>query len=346
MIRIRPTSSHAGFVLLVVLVTIIVLAMSAYTFAILMISEDEVTRLAGRRIQTRYLVESGVDQARLILANDDATILEMGGLWDNSSRFQAIPVSVNPVNPEEIGRFTIIAPNLDTDGNMDGFRFGLSDESARLNVNTLIHADNWLPGGGRQLLMGLPLMTENVADAILDWIDADDDSREFGIEYSWYASLSPPYAPKNGPLDSIEELLLIRGVTPQLLFGLDHNHNGILDLDELYAEEASSVPPELQLGWANYLTLYSKEDNLNPSGLERININADDLEQLYDDLRSVFNEEWSSFIIAYRQNGPFTGEPPEDEEEGIVNVDLTKPAKFTFSQVIDLVDAQTTADTA
>ncbi len=145
-------------------------------------------------------------------------------------------------------------------------------------------------------------------------------------------------------MDSIEELLLVRGVTPQLLFGLDNNHNGILDLDEQYSGDAGSIPPEMQLGWANYLTLYSKESNLNPSGLERININDDDLGQLYDDLRSVFNEQWSSFIIAYRQNGPFTEEPPEDQEEGFVNVDLTQPANYTFSQVIELMDARTTAD--
>lgn len=337
-------SSHRGFVLLVVLVTIIVLSLSAYTFSTLMISEDEVTRLSGRRIQSRYLVESGVDQSRLILSNDYDTVLEMGGLWSNPERFQAVPVSINPRNPDEIGYFTIVAPNLDSDGNLEGFRYGLSDESARLNLNTLLYADNWVPGGARQLLMGLPLMTEDVADAILDWMDEDDEVREFGTEAAWYTSLAPPYAPKNGPMDSIEELLLVRGVTPRLLFGLDSNHNGILDLDEMYSADAATTPPEMQLGWANYLTLYSKEDNFNPSGLERININGDDLEQLYDDLRSVFNEEWSSFIIAYRQNGPYTEEASEDDEEGFVNVDLTKPANHTFSQVIDLIDARTTAD--
>jgi hypothetical protein len=145
-------------------------------------------------------------------------------------------------------------------------------------------------------------------------------------------------------MDSLEELLLVRGVTPQLLFGLDDNHNGVLDLAEEYSEMAAAIPADMRLGWANYLTLFSKESNLNPSGLERININDPDLGQLYDDLRSVFNEEWSNFIIAYRQNGPFTGEPPDEPETGFVDVDVTKAAEFTFSQIIELVDAQTTAD--
>ncbi len=38
--------------------------------------------------------------------------------------------------------------------------------------------------------------------------------------------LDPPYAPRNGPMETIEELLLVRGVTPELLFGVDANHNG------------------------------------------------------------------------------------------------------------------------
>ena len=42
-----------------------------------------------------------------------------------------------------------------------------------------------------------------------------------GAESDYYGSLSPPYAPRNGPPVTIEELLLVRGVTPQLLFGLD-----------------------------------------------------------------------------------------------------------------------------
>ncbi|MGI9519705.1 MAG: general secretion pathway protein GspK, partial [Pirellulaceae bacterium] len=340
--------SKSGFVLIVVLVVVMVLALSAYTFSLLMITEHHATRLMGRQIQSRYLVESGVDFSRMFLVGDAATIQEMGGIWDNSM-FQNQPVSVNPLNPAEIGRFSVITSSLDVDGNPGGFRFGLTDESTKLNLNTLVHADNWVPGGGRQLLMALPLMTEPIADCIMDWLDADDLPRDFGVEASYYSSQSPPYAPKNGPMDSLEELLLVRGVTPQLLFGMDHNHNGILDLDEQYTSDVGAYDPEMQLGWANYLTLYSKENNLNPAGLQRIYINSDDLDQLYDDLRSEFNDEWSNFIIAYRQNGAYEGDPEEDglEEAGprtYVDIDTSERASHTFSQVLDLIDARTTAN--
>ena len=59
----------------------------------------------------------------------------------------------------------------------------------------------------------------DVVDAILDWIDSDDDTRPNGAESDYYQSLSKPYSCKNGPISSVEELLLIRGITPELYFG-------------------------------------------------------------------------------------------------------------------------------
>lgn len=346
--RSSATGKQNGFVLIVVLVTVILLSVSAYTFSLLMLHEQQATHLMGRQIQSRYLVESGVDFLRLLLSNDEETIRTLGGVWDNADQFRNKIVSVDPEDPTRIGRFSIIANNLDlSTGNPVSFRAGIIDESSKLNVNTLIHADNWLPdtgngGGGRQLLMALPQMNEEIADAILDWLDEDNEPRDYGIED--YSGQAPPYACKNGPMDSLEELLLVRGVTPQLLFGLDGNHNGILDLDEQYAGDgAVTYEPEMQLGWANYLTLFSKESNLNAAGLQRININSDDLQQLYDDLRSVFNEEWSNFILAYRQNGPAAADAePVEDQPTYLPVDPTQTAEFTFNQVLDLIDASTT----
>jgi general secretion pathway protein K len=58
-----------------------------------------------------------------------------------------------------------------------------------------------------------------VVDSILDWRDPDDFYRVNGAENDYYQSLREPYHCKNGNLDSIEELLLVRGVTPDLFYG-------------------------------------------------------------------------------------------------------------------------------
>ena len=219
-IKRRRRSDRNGSLLLIVLVTIVILSLSAYTFTALMQTEEEIARLETKQVQSKYLVESGLDFIRLFLTNSEATIREKGGRWNNTQYFQAIPVAVQSSNPDMIGYFSVVTSNLDDEGNAEGIRFGLIDESSKINLNVLPYSDA-LYGEGREILMALPQMTEEIADAILDWLDPDDEEKEFGTESSFYNGESPPYSAKNGPMDSLDELLLVRGVTPQLLFGLD-----------------------------------------------------------------------------------------------------------------------------
>jgi type II secretory pathway component PulK len=59
-----------------------------------------------------------------------------------------------------------------------------------------------------------------IVNSILDWIDVDDQPRIQGAESEYYRNLSPPYMAKNGPIDDITELLLIKGVTPEIYYGI------------------------------------------------------------------------------------------------------------------------------
>jgi general secretion pathway protein K len=56
-------------------------------------------------------------------------------------------------------------------------------------------------------------------DSIMDWRDLDENPRLSGAESDYYLGLDPPYACKNGPLDDLSELLLIKGITPELYWG-------------------------------------------------------------------------------------------------------------------------------
>jgi len=60
---------------------------------------------------------------------------------------------------------------------------------------------------------------QTVIDSLVDWLDSDDEESEFGAEESYYRSLEPAYGCRNGAVQSIEELLLVRGITPELLYG-------------------------------------------------------------------------------------------------------------------------------
>lgn len=340
----QPRSSRAaqrrGVVLVVVLVVVAVLALAAYAFHDVMFAENEVTQMSGKRIQAYSLAASGVAHLQVFLMQDAATQVEAGGRYNNPS-FQAVTV-VQEEGETDVGRFTVVAPALDTEGNAAGVRYGLEDESARLNLNALTWIETQAKAlgqetAGRDLLMALPGMTEEVADAILDWLDEDEEAREFGAESDYYSSLSPGYACRNGQLETVEELLLVRGVTPQLLFGADVNRNGIIDDGELEQSGVATTDTEtITTGWAGQLTLYSKESNLTAEGLPRINLNEDDLQTLYDSLVELLPEEWAVFIVAYRQNGEYTGsEAGEAFSSG--ELDMSQEGKTKFTQVLDLI---------
>ncbi|GIW92307.1 MAG: general secretion pathway protein GspK [Pirellulaceae bacterium] len=339
------TRREAGAVLLIVLFVIVVVSLSAYTFTELMLTHYEGARTSVRQAQTRALVDSGIEMVKYLLFLTEDERQAAGGIYDNQAALRGVVV-VPDNDPRQLGCFSVLAPSLDSDGNSAGVRFGLEDESTRLNLNFLPLADRLVENGGRTLLMALPGMTEDIADAILDWLDEDDEPREFGAESDYYSRLQPPYQPKNGPLDSVEELLLVRGVTPELLFGLDTNRNGIIDPHELSMQAAGANTavllnqPELQRGWAPYLTLYSAEKNVNSSGQPRINVNQENMEQLYNELVAVLPVEWAIFIVAYRQNGPYTGDAPSQPVPADAQLDLGRQPSTTIGQLLDLVGAK------
>ena len=334
-----------GVILIVVLVVIVLLSLSSYTYCSLMITEQSAAQKLGKSIQAQQYVHSGAEWVRLLLAQKEQ-FTEPEFFWNNQDYFQAVLVHEGDTN-DDIGMFTIIAPGMEEGtGIQKGFRYGLFDESNKLNVNILTLADSFQENGGRNLLMSLPLMDETKADCIMDWIDEDDEVREFGAEIEYYQGLS--YAPKNGPPDSLEELLLVKGVTSVDMFGIDTNHNGIVDQSEA-EQNTEGLEESMLLGWSSYLTLQSKESNVNTDGVPRVYINEVDMENLYTDLSSLLNDEISTFIVAYRMFGPYQGDPPdEDEEQDPVFIDdlldLEMDGEVTVNQVLDFVDALVEVD--
>jgi general secretion pathway protein K len=85
-----------------------------------------------------------------------------------------------------------------------------------------------------------------IVDSILDWIDTDDLHRLNGVESEYYQSLPNPYKAKNGRLDTLEELLLIKGMSPDILFGTKE-----------------------KIGLIRFVTIYSSTRSLNINAAPR-----------------------------------------------------------------------------
>jgi type II secretory pathway component PulK len=288
-----------GVVLLLVLMILVVLTLSAYRYSELMTGEARTADSIARSVEAQALADSGISYAAALLSNTSTFSSVLNNApWDNAEVFQGILVQPHDV-PKLRGRFSIVSPpgpDEAPSGSL-AFHYGVTDEGGKINLNSLMIID---PTGNvlHDMLMTLPNMTPDVADAIVDWLDADNNPRPYGAEDDYYMSLSPPYHCKNGPLDSLEELLLVRGVTPDLLFGDDRNRNGALDPGE---DAGTGI---FDRGWSAYLTIYSREQNYDSQYNPRIYVNSSDVKSVYDDLVTAVGADLAYYIAAYRLYGP------------------------------------------
>lgn len=298
----HPAES-SGSVLVLVMVVIAMLTLGAYSFSEIMISEAEATSMYGRQAESRAFAESGIELAAAVIAVPESE--EDASLYHNPNRFRGVLLRESD-NARGRGYFSVIAP-VETDPAGTALRNGLVDESGRLNLNRLLNFE-LDEDQSREMLMHLPDMTEEVADAILDWIDSDEIPRTYGAESDYYTSLEPPYETRNGAMESIDELLQVAGVTADLLYGEDANRNGKLDPNENDGdanEPFDNADGVLQPGWAAFLTVNARELNQRADGAERTYLNNGVLDELYDSLAEEFDEDIAQFVVAFRMSGPY-----------------------------------------
>ncbi|MEI8206655.1 MAG: hypothetical protein WCG03_07240 [Kiritimatiellales bacterium] len=88
-----------------------------------------------------------------------------------------------------------------------------------------------------------------LVDSILDWMDSDNIARAYGAEEDFYQALVPPRHCRNAPFEMVEELLLVNGMTPEMLFGYGYPvriENGMLLSGGLYRFLIGDNCPEAQ----------------------------------------------------------------------------------------------------
>ena len=297
-------STRWGSVLLLVVVVIAMLTLAAFNFAQSMTTEMEAASMYTLDVQSKITADSGIEFVAALLGSRKTTVAE--NLIHNPSLFMGRVVSPSP-HLRANSRFTIIAP-VEHDSKNGAIRYGLMDESAKLNLN-------YLPNMGLSnddistLLMNIPNMTAEIVDSILDWMDPDDTKNPYGAESEDYEQMSPPYKAKNGPFETIDELLLVKGITPTLLYGEDANRNGLLDPNE---NDGDKSPPMdnadgvLDHGFVAYFSVHGRESNRKKDGTLKINVNDGFLTDLYDAVAEAFDEDTAKYIVGYRINGPST----------------------------------------
>jgi general secretion pathway protein K len=194
----RNDRDRSGVAIIIVLWVTLVLSLLIGGFAFTMHVETQVASYARKELKAEMLARSGVEVARMQLILHEQSPTESG--------FDAL-------NQEWATNELMYVDHELGEGT---YNVKVTDEESKIPINVVTEAQL------KRLmdLLGIdPSDGDVIVDSILDWIDTDDLTRLNGAESDYYLSLSPPYRAKNGPLDRVEELLLVRGVTPELFYG-------------------------------------------------------------------------------------------------------------------------------
>ena len=122
------SETRRGSALVLTLIVVAMLTLGAAAFFERMFAEHQAERAYGRQLQANNLAESGIEYTKAVLVQDPETVLQSGGFYANPSLFQGILVNDDSLAALR-GRFTIMAPDLTTDGYYGGVRYGLENES-------------------------------------------------------------------------------------------------------------------------------------------------------------------------------------------------------------------------
>ena len=324
---------------MVVTVVILLISLAAYGFLTLMQTENKAARARGDQLQAQAVAASGREYLASVLELPRSQRPEGAEVGDLAEVFGNVLVDGDQEERDETtrqGRFSVLAPD-NSETSTRGWRFGYENESAKINLARLLDRERREPGAARDALMNLPYMDESTADAILDWIDPDDQARDLGAESEYYLGLTPPRRPRNGLPPSLEELLLVKGVTREKLLGTDLNANFRLDdsEDEL-AKQQAEIASDSGTPWCQFLTVRSAERDETFDGQPRVQLNQADLGSLHGELASALEPAWANYIVAYRQYGPYRGSGEADVAENLA-IDLSVPAKTWIRSPLELI---------
>jgi general secretion pathway protein K len=209
--RIRLHSAPDAIALVIVMIVIFVLAILAGTFATSMKVEMHLARSANYETELEWLGRAGVERAKYFIV-EQMRIPGQGSYNSLNQRWAGGPGGTNDLFAE--------IPRQEELGN-GRFSVTIEDQERKLNVNLLDRDPQMLQIFQQALdLIGVePASYSVITDSLLDWLDPDGPRQLSGAESDYYLSLEPPYRAKNGPLDHISELLLVRGVTPAMYWG-------------------------------------------------------------------------------------------------------------------------------
>jgi general secretion pathway protein K len=240
------------------------------------------------RLTLSYMASSGIHAAMALLAKDraESDIDSLQEDWANPDKIKQLLEEI----PFDDGELSVV----------------ISDEMGRIQVNALVtfpESRNFNEAQRMLLERYLNYFKNDneeipedsqppaIINSLKDWLDSGDDDAITGLsgaESSYYQDLSPSYASRNGPIPDINDLLLVKGITPELFYG-------------------SSEKP----GIAEFLTVYGMQPGAGTSFIfpGKININTAELPVLVAMLPSENADLAQAFLELRQEAATIEGAP-------------------------------------
>ncbi len=191
-----------GIVLVLVLWVLLALGLLALSFGAAVRTEVNASRNIVDQQAAYYLTRAGIDYAVYKIMEEQMN--------SPASRRGQLEEGLNAISEVFTGSFNLPLPG----GTVE---IKVSPETGKINLNG---PRNDLLIFNLLVMIGLSEAEADViTDSILDWKDPDDFRLDNGAESAYYQSLDEPYRAKNQAFDVPEELLLVRGVTPEIYYG-------------------------------------------------------------------------------------------------------------------------------
>lgn len=211
--RIRVSSRPAGIAMIIVMIVTVVLGILAGGFAYSMKVETRLAQNSGFEGDLEWLGRSGIELARYVLVHSLNLPSEP---WDSlNQKWAGGPMGTNDVLDMVSLENNELGPGV--------FSIKIIDLERKVNVNLINEISRPIFEQALTSAGADPADVTTIADSLMDWIDIDEDPHLSGSESADYvASPNPGYAPytsKNGPIDDLSELLLVRGMRPEIFFG-------------------------------------------------------------------------------------------------------------------------------
>jgi len=224
----QRSSENRGSALIIALWTIALLSLLVMSFALDALLEGRVNLYVRQRRQVDYLTQSGIVIAEMLLleyrnATASTTTDEKEDRWLGAKL---------DLQKGEASTGDVVVDAANPDGGVVRVKIS-AGESSRWPINLLFHTG----AGGAQVdkiwenvltVANVPQeYWEELIDCWTDWVDADNTvTGRNGAERDYYEGLEQPYTARNGPIDTVDELLKVKGFLPAIVNG------GVLNPEE------------------------------------------------------------------------------------------------------------------